>query len=158
MDISPDPLNLPTFRRGSTTVLANIVLALAAPGFLVSTIFLVRAIYGATASDTDASALIHSAFSVLSKIALWVVGVFLIRRLSQARVMAAAGFAISLIDSVYYIKVVLPPIRAGVNTAMAAGLTFGSWFSAVLAAVLYAVILVYLNHPASRQEFRRGNG
>src|SRR5215203_2576146 len=158
MDISPDSANAPKFRRGSTTVLGNVVLALAALGFVFTAFFLVKGIYDLkTSSEPPAVFLIHGAFAALSKVALWTVGVFLIRRLSQVRWVAAAGLVISLIDSAYYILAVVPPMRSGVNAAIAAGMTIGSWFSAVMSVTLYAIIFVYLEQSASLQEFRKGN-
>jgi hypothetical protein len=159
MDISPDPSNVPPFRRASTTVVGNVVLSLAALGFLFSAFFLVRSICDfRTSAEPPSVFLIHNAFAMLSKIALWTVGVFLIRRLSQVRWVGAAGLIISLIDSAYYIIAVVPPLRSAVHAAMAAGMTLGAWISAVLAVILYVVIFVYLEQSASLQEFRKGNG
>src|SRR5437899_894440 len=94
----------PTSRRGGTTALGSVILTMAGVGFLGSSFILLSAIFGGKTSAVPHSILLmNSALSVLSKVGLLVLGIFLIRRHSYVRAVAAVGLAFSLIDSAYYL-------------------------------------------------------
>ena len=148
------PANVPNCRRGITTALGSVVLAVAGLGFLGSSFGLLTVIFGLRTSAVPYPVLlINSVLSVLSKVGLLILGVFLIRRRPLVTSAATVGLAVSLIDSVYFIFAVVPPMRSRVDSALTGVFNFGAWIPAVLSALLYLCIFVYLGQPSSRREF-----
>jgi len=148
--------NLPTYRRRTTTALGSVILAMAAIGFLGSSFLLISLIFGAKTSTVPHSVLlVNGSLSVLSKLGLMIVGVFFIRRYPSVRVAAAVGFALSMIDSVYFLTAVWPAMQHPAHPTLARASNVGAWISAVLAVLLYAGIFAYLGQKGSRREFWR---
>jgi hypothetical protein len=106
-------------------------------------------------SEFQIAMFIHNTLVVLSKIGLLVLGVCLIRRHARVRVVAACAFALSLIDSAYYLVAVVPSMRASFAPALAGAFTLGVRIVLIMPALMYVGILFYLGQPAVRQEFRR---
>lgn len=98
---------------------------------------------------------IHNTLVVLSKIGLLVLGICLIRRHPRVRVVAACAFALSLIDSVYFLIAIVPSMRDHMDPALAYAANIGVRLVLIVPALLYLGIIVYLGQPAVRQEFRR---
>jgi len=129
---------------------------MAAIGFLGSSFFLVTLIFSVKTSTVPHSVLlVNGSLSVLSKLGLMVLGVFFIRRDPCVRVAAAVGFALSMIDSVYFRTAVWPAMQLPAHPTLARASNVGAWISAALALLLYAGILNYLGQKGSRREFWR---
>jgi hypothetical protein len=150
------PANVQTYRRRNTTILGVVVLTIA--GFcLLGSVFRALTLKNDVGTDSgfQTAMLIHNTLVVLSKVGLLVLGICLIRRHPRVRVVAANIFALSLIDSMYFLLAVVPSMRARMSPALAGAFDFGAWLVLVVPAIMYVGILVYLCQPASRQEFRR---
>jgi len=125
-------------------------------GFLGSSFFLFTLIFGVKTSMVPHSVLlVNGSLSVLSKLGLMVLGVFFIRRDPCVRVAAAVGFALSMIDSVYFLTAVWPAMQLPAHPTLATASHVGAWISAALALLLYAGIFTYLGQKKSRREFWR---
>lgn len=152
------PAMVPTPRRRVTTVVGSVLVTMAGFGLLGLMFLMLDCIFGSrTSTVPHAVLLINGTLSVLSKVGLLVLGVLLIRRHPQAGGAAAAGLSLSLIDSMFFLVAVVPPMRASMHPALSVAFTFGAWIPAVMSSLLYIGVFVYLGQPASRQEFGRAN-
>jgi len=153
---APPAVNVQTYRRRSTTILGVVVLILAGFCLLGSAARALTLKYDlGTDSGFQNAMHIHNTLVVLSKVGLFVLGICLIRRHPLVRAVAASSFALSLTDSMYFLVVVVPSMRAGMSPAVAWAFNLGAWLVLVVPAVMYVGIVVYLCQSASRQEFRR---
>lgn len=153
MDTESSP-TVATCRRKSTTVL-GVVLVTIAVVCLIGSVFVVTVFGFNFGSDPGyrTAMVVHQVLLVFSKVALLVLGICLLRRYRHIRTVAARSFSISFVDSVQYLFVVTPYMRARMPPGWVGLADFGAWFVLAVSALMYIGILVYLSQPASRQEF-----
>ena len=141
-------------RRRSTTVLGIVVLILALLGLGLSTMLqLAWASRHSMAGEPDSTMRLHNTLLVLCKVALCVLGICIIRRYPRTRIVALVCLILSLLDSAYYTRNIVPQMQAGLHPTLAEAMSIGGWIVLVGTAAYYLVILWYLDRPATRTEF-----
>ena len=127
--------------------------AIAVLGFFLALWGLFLAVFAKDPTPIKVKFTIDAVLSIASKAGLAILGIGLLVRSRFVRILAGAGLAVSVVDSLYNILVVAELLTADKDPIGKAGFYFGASSIAVISILVYVGALVFLSFESIRAEF-----